>query len=194
MRAAPRGPSGDVGWAGLKARFGNARAHLLVDDRRSCAWRTRELLTWPWDCTLRAHARQAGSGTRRAQGAAGAIPVRMTGRRCASRLHRTAHTSGSNQTIQPDTVLTLPAWLAKNPAGVGQSFAAERLRFGLTSRLATPLDWPSHHTRPGPLSLFSPPESTGRSRYRIRHGGAKRTKEARQIRVRRGLIGRGLAR
>ena len=35
--APPRGPSGDVGWAGLKARFGNARAHLLVDDRRSCA-------------------------------------------------------------------------------------------------------------------------------------------------------------
>ena len=48
----------------------------------------------------------------------------------------------------------LPAWLAKNPAVVGQSFGAEQLGFSLTSRLATPLDLPSHHTRPGALSSF----------------------------------------
>ena len=103
-RAQPRAAP-VVMWGGqVSKHVSGMRVHtswLLVDDRRSCAWRTRELLTWPWDCTLRARVRQAGSGTRRAQGTAGAIPVRLTGRRCASRLHRTAHTSGSNQTIQP---------------------------------------------------------------------------------------------
>ena len=53
----------------------------------------------------------------------------------------------------------LPAWLAKNPAVVGQSFGTERLGFSLTSRLATPLDWPSHHTRPEPPVFFFHPES-----------------------------------
>ena len=48
----------------------------------------------------------------------------------------------------------LPAWFLKNPPWVGQSFPTERLGFSLTSRLATLLDWPSHHARPGPLSFF----------------------------------------
>ena len=105
-RAQPRAAP-VVMWGGqVSKHVSGMRVHtswLLVDDRRSCAWRTRELLTWPWDCTLRARVRQAGSGTRRAQGTGGGTPVRVTGRRCASRLHRTAHTSGSNQTIQPGT-------------------------------------------------------------------------------------------
>ena len=103
-RAQPRAAP-VVMWGGqVSKHVSGMRVHtssLLVDDRRSGAWRTRELLTWPWDCTLRARVRQAGSGTRRAQGTGGGTPVRVTGRRCASRLHRTAHTSGSNQTIQP---------------------------------------------------------------------------------------------
>ena len=89
--------------------------------------------------------------------------------------------------------VTTVAWFPKNPAVVGQSFGAERLGFSLTSRLATPLDWPSHHTRPGPPVFFFHPESAGGSRFRIRQHGAKRKKEARQIRDRRVLIGRGLA-
>ena len=88
----------------------------------------------------------------------------------------------------------VPAWFPKNPAVVGQSFPTERLGFSLTSRLATPLDWPSHHTRPGPPVFFFHPESAGGSRFRIRQHGAKRKTEDRQIRVRRVLIGRGLAR
>ena len=88
----------------------------------------------------------------------------------------------------------VPAWFPKNPPWVGQSFPTERLGFSLTSRLATPLDWPSHHTRPGAPVFFFHPESAGGSRFRIRQHGAKRKKEHRQIRDRRVLIGRGLAR
>ena len=88
----------------------------------------------------------------------------------------------------------VPAWLAKNPPWVGQSFGAERLGFSLTSRLATLLDWPSHHARPRAPVFFFHPESAGGSHFRIRQHGAKRKKEARQIRDRRVLIGRGLAR
>ena len=44
-----------------------------------------------------------------------------------------------------------------NAAGVGQSFPAERLGMTLTSRLRTPPDRPSHHTRRGPLSFFFSP-------------------------------------
>ena len=91
-------------------------------------------------------------------------------------------------------ILAILAWFPKNPPWVGQSFGTERLGFSLTSRLATPLDWPSHHTRPGAPVFFFHPESAGGSRFRIRQHGAKRKKEDRQIRDRRVLIGRGLAR
>ena len=51
----------------------------------------------------------------------------------------------------------------RKPPWVGQSFLAERLGMTLTSRLRTPPDRPSHHTRPGALSFFFLPGSPGAS-------------------------------
>ena len=80
---------------------------------------------------------------------------------------------------------------------VGQSFPAERLHGNqpypyLTRRLPTPPDRPSHHDRPGPLSVFkSTPLLQSKSkicRSRVRHKRWRRSTEDQAIRDRHGLV------
>ena len=125
-------------WGGqVSKHVSGMRAHTSWSTTAGAARGGRvnqELLTWPWDCTLRARVRQPGSGTRRAQGTGGGIGVRFTGRRCASRLHRTAHTSGSNQTIQPAPPRALSVLVAAAAAALlalraGSTVAAHRFDY-----------------------------------------------------------------